>query len=124
MHYAIKRVRLRAGLPDYDTDVYQNQKTFRQKLKHERQIEFFAENSRYFDLRRWKDAQEEESMPITGCNIYMSETARDYFHTQVTLSDIPTTFNRKMYFWPISKNELNKNFRMTQNPGWNENLNF
>lgn len=48
----------------------------------------------------------------------MSETAKDYFHTQVTLSDIPTTFNRKMYFWPISKNELNKNMRMTQNPGW------
>ena len=119
MHYAIKRVRLRAGLPDYDeTDVYQSQEAFRKKLKHERQIEFFAENSRYFDLRRWKDAQEEESMPITGCNIYMSETARDYFHTQVTLSDIPTTFSRKMYFWPISKNELNKNFRMTQNPGW------
>lgn len=119
MHYAIKRVRLRAGLPDYDeTDVYQNQGAFRKALKHERQIEFFAENSRYFDLRRWKDAQKEESMPITGCNIYMSETAKDYFHTQVTLSDIPTTFNRKMYFWPISKNELNKNMRMTQNPGW------
>ena len=119
MSYAISQVRLRSGVPDYDKEsVYKSQDEFRKKLKHERQIELFAENSRYFDLRRWKDAEIEESMPIYGCNVLMSEKEKDYFHTQVILYDLPTTFNRKMYFWPISHNELNKNVRLTQNPGW------
>lgn len=118
MSDAISQIRFRAGVPDYEENVYKSQDEFRTKLKHERQIELFAENSRYYDLRRWKDADVEESMPIYGCNALMSEKEKDYFHTQVVLYDLPTTFNRKMYFWPISHNELSKNKRLTQNPGW------
>lgn len=118
MSYAISRVRIRAGLPDYEEVVYENQDEFRVKLKHERQIEFFAENSRYFDLRRWKDAEVEESQQIYGCNPLMSEKEKDLFHTQIIISDLPTTFNRKMYFWPIDHEELRRNKNLTQNPGW------
>ena len=46
----IQPVRIRAGLPDYD--VYGDPDKFRIKLKRERQIEFFAETQRYYDLRR------------------------------------------------------------------------
>lgn len=118
MSYAISRIRIRAGLPDYDEQVYKNQDEFRIKLKHERQIELFAENSRYFDLRRWRDAEVEESKQIYGHNIQMTEKEKDLFHTTVIISDVPTTFSRKMYFWPISHDELRKNNRLTQNPGW------
>ena len=118
MSYAISRIRIRAGLPDYDEQVYKNQNEFRIKLKHERQIELFAENSRYFDLRRWRDAEVEESKQIYGHNIQMTEKEKDLFHPPVIISDVPTTFSRKMYFWPISHDELRKNNRLTQNPGW------
>ena len=118
MSYAISRIRIRAGLPDYDEQIYKNQDEFRIKLKHERQIELFAENSRYFDLRRWRDAEVEESKQIYGHNIQMTEKEKDLFHTPVIISDVPTTFSRKMYFWPISHDELRKNKRLTQNPGW------
>lgn len=118
MSYAISRIRIRAGLPDYDPSVYNSQDEFRMKLKHERQIEMFAENSRYFDLRRWKDAEKEESQPVYGCNPKMTRNERDYFHQQIVISDLPTTFNRKMYFWPIKHEELRRNIRLTQNPGW------
>lgn len=121
MSFAISRVRLRAGLPNYGVDVYRDPDEFRRKLKHERQIEFFAENSRYFDLRRWKDAEKEESELVKGCNPKMSEKDKDLFHKQIVLSFIPTTFNRKMYFWPISHEELKRNKRLTQNPGWTYN---
>lgn len=118
MSYAISRIRVRAGLPDYEESVYNSQDEFRIKLKHERQIELFAENSRYFDLRRWKDAEVEESKQIYGHNIQMAEKEKDLFHTPIIISELPTTFNRKMYFWPIHHNELRKNKRLTQNPGW------
>lgn len=120
MSYAISRIRIRAGLPDYGEQVYNSQDEFRVHMKHERQIELFAENSRYFDLRRWKDAEIEESQQIYGCNPLMSEKERDLFHRQVIISDLPTTFNRKMYFWPIDHEELRKNKRLTQNPGWTD----
>ena len=56
MRYAIKRIRMRAGVPDYSEETYNNPNDFRVKLKRERQIELLGENSmRYFDLRRWKD---------------------------------------------------------------------
>ena len=118
MSDAISQIRIRAGLPDYDESVYESQDEFRVKLKHERQVEMFAENSRYFDLRRWKDADAEESQQIYGCNPLMSVKERELYHTPVIISDLPTTFNRKMYFWPIQHDELRKNSKLTQNPGW------
>lgn len=118
MSYAVSQIRIRSGLPDYDSSVYNDPNEFRVKLKHERQIEMFAENSRYFDLRRWKDAETEESQQVYGCNPLMTEKEKDLFHTQIIISDLPTTFNRKMYFWPIKHEELRRNIRLTQNPGW------
>lgn len=118
MSDAILQIRIRAGLPNYEQGVYESQDEFRVKLKHERQIELFAENSRYFDLRRWKDAEIEESQVVYGCNPLMSEKERDWYHKPIVIADLPTTFNRKMYFWPISHDELRKNKRLTQNPGW------
>lgn len=113
-------IRIRAGVSDKDVD-YGNQDSFRAKVKRERQIELMGEGHRYYDLRRWKDAPVEEALPIYGCNVLMTEQQRDLFHTPVVIPSLPTTFTRKMYFWPISHDELKKNKRLTQNPGWTYN---
>jgi starch-binding outer membrane protein, SusD/RagB family len=111
-------VRIRAGLPDYSATTYASQNLLRKALKRERYIELMGEGKRYYDLRRWKDAEVEESLPIYGCNVLMDEANRDNFYVPVKESDLQSTFTSKMYFWPISHSELQYNKRLTQEPGW------
>lgn len=112
----IQPVRIRAGLPDYD--VYGDPDKFRIKLKRERQIEFFAEGHRYWDLRRWCDAPIEESLPVYGCNIYATKSSAASFHTPVETPSLKSSFSTKMWFYPIHYYIMKRNVLMTQNPGW------
>lgn len=111
-------VRIRAGLPDYTTSTYGSQDELRKALKRERMIELLGEGKRYFDLRRWKDAEVEEALQIYGCNVIMDRSRRDEFHQPVAIYNLSSTFSPKMYFWPIRHDELKHNKRLTQTPGW------
>ncbi len=115
---AIAPVRIRAGVPDYDMDIYHDQASLRQKIKHERQIELLGENQRYYDLRRWKDASVEEGQQIYGYNTLMTKDNAERFYEIVQVPLLQTSFSKKMYFWPVDWDELRKNNRLTQAPGW------
>ena len=114
----MSQIRIRAGLPDFDQTIYDDPDEFRKCLKRERQIELFAEGHRYYDLRRWKDASKEEVVQVYGCNMNLESAQREAFHSPVVISSLPSVFVKKMYFWPISHDELRKNRKLTQNPGW------
>lgn len=116
----IKPIRMRAGIPDFSDQTYNDQGLFRISLKRERQIEFFAECKRYYDLRRWRDAELEENLPIFGYNIDMSASSwLKFYEEEVALtSKFPKYFNQRMYLWPIPQYELTRNKKLTQNPGW------
>jgi hypothetical protein len=43
----INMIRNRAGLPDFTGDITE-------ALRYERKIEFFNEDNRWYDIRRWK----------------------------------------------------------------------
>lgn len=118
MKNAIKPIRIRAGLPNYKQEVYDDAKLFRKTLKRERQIELFAEGHRYYDLRRWMDAPREEATPVYGCNMYLDRDMRKEFYIPTVVASMPAVFIKKMYFWPISHGELKRNSQLTQNPGW------
>lgn len=121
MQRGIHPVRIRAGVPDYSANVYNDKAELRKKLKQERFVELLAEGQRYYDLRRWMDADEEESLPVYGCNVLMSSDKPDLFHQPVAVWALKSSFSDKMWFWPISLTELKRNNRLTQNPGWNYN---
>ena len=122
MKATVLPVRLRAGLPNYDEigvgNPYSNPEELRVHLKRERQIEFLGENQRYYDLRRWKDAPVEESQMIYGCNTTVPKEYREYFYEQVVVPSVQTSWSMRKYFWPVSYDELRKNARLTQAPGW------
>jgi len=114
----IAPLRMRAGVPNYDFSVFSDKDVLRETLKHERQIELLGENQRYYDLRRWKDAPVEEAEQIYGYNTLMTKQNANLFYTPVRVPILQTVFSKKMYFWPIDLDELRKNKRMTQAPGW------
>lgn len=122
MKSAVRPVRVRSGVPNFDdidgTDPYLNADELRALLKKERQIEFLGENQRYYDLRRWMDAPEEESQMIYGCNTTVPKEYREFFYEQVVVPSVQTSWSMKKYFWPIDYEELRRNARLTQAPGW------
>ncbi len=120
MKKGIQPVRIRAGIPDYTDDIYQDPEKFRIKLKRERQIELFAETHRYFDLRRWCDAPLEEPKHVYGCNAYCTKEQYVLFHTPVETPTLPSIFTTKMWFWPINHTELKRNKELVQNVGWTD----
>jgi len=90
-----------------------SQSELRNAIKHERRVELAFEDHRYWDLRRWKDAEAVLSQPIMGVVIGSDN---------VTLSVVKVTdrtFNSKMNFYPIPQNAIiRSNNVLTQNPGW------
>lgn len=120
MHNCIRPIRVRSGLPDYEDNVYANESTFTKAIKHERQIEFFGEAKRYWDLNRWLDAMVEENMKIMGCNMEMSDSGdqKQRFYSPVVITLMPKSFLERQYLWPLPTGELKRNAKVTQNPGW------
>ena len=121
MKGAIQQVRYRAGLPDYDVvepGIYDDVTKMRAKIQRERQIEFFGETARWYDVRRWKTAKEEFNTRVWGMSTMMNKNQAEAFHIPSEVSQYAPLFTERMYFWPIDKSELKRNLRLTQNPGW------
>ncbi len=89
-----------------------NQSELRDAIKHERRIELAFEDHRYWDLRRWKDAENVLSQSITG----VVNQPDGSFETTVVAS---RTYDAKMNFYPIPENAIiRSNGILSQNEGW------
>lgn len=116
------QIRYRAGLPGITPAEAGNYDTMKGLIKHERQIEFFFEDHRYYDLRRWMDAPEVMRTPVTGLDVAAKGAERQSFYTTKIWNTEPAmkrVWNNKMYFYPIDQNVLDKNGKLVQSPGWN-----
>ena len=87
---------------------------FREIVQQERMIELVFEGQRFWDLRRWKRAQEFYNQDIRGWNRF-GETTEEYY--QVLTFAIPKFITRD-YLWPISEGDMIRNPNLVQNPGW------
>ena len=121
MVYYFNQVRYRAGLPGITTADASDYEMMKSLLKQEWQVEFFNEDHRYYDLRRWMDAPDAYRKPITGLDVNAKTSERQAFYTVRvwnTETAMKRVWNDKMYFYPIDQNVLDKNGRLVQNPGW------
>jgi hypothetical protein len=120
----LNKIRKRAGIPDVQTawtkfsnnpTKYTTKEGLRAIIKQERLIELAFEGSRFWDLRRWKDAAGALNAPITGWSITQSETVSYYqprvLHQQQFIAP-------RDYLFPIRQYNLTVNPELVQNPGW------
>lgn len=119
----LNKVRERAGIPGVQEAwaQYSNRPDkpgtkdgLRDIVHQERMVEMAFEGSRFWDLRRWKTAQDEMTKPMTGWDIAQEDAQ---FYYQIRTVFIPT-FQLKDYLWPILRDEIVVNSKLVQNPGW------
>ncbi|HJT72742.1 MAG TPA: RagB/SusD family nutrient uptake outer membrane protein, partial [Chitinophaga sp.] len=111
----LDKVRERAGLPGVVTSwsQYSNNPTkfasqdgLRKIIHQERGIELVFEGQRFWDLRRWKEADEELNKDITGWNI-TGKTADSYYKERLIFSQ--NFVAPRDYFWPIGNYDTRRN---------------
>ena len=113
---AINQVRSRAGLPNINA-LLGDKEALRSCVSRERRLEFTFEHKRYFDILRWKIAENVLSKPGYGINkdvnLPIGDYTADKFVGQQRVFEVS-----KHYLWPIPQNAIDKNPNLTQNPGW------
>jgi hypothetical protein len=118
VYEAVERIRERAGLDPFHLPQGLSKVEMREKIRHERYIELAFEQKRYWDLRRWKIA-EEKLNGKTFHAMYITKIGEDlYSYEAKPFSQTPYVFQEKMYFMPIPQREMEKNPNLDQNPGW------
>lgn len=117
----VNNVRARVGLSALRN---LNQDQFREAVLRERACELGFEEVRWFDLIRWNRA-EDFRKTLYGLEIAMksgqpADNAKSFTYKKVALSKRAwaDNWNSKWYLSPIPQTEINKNYGMTQNPGW------
>ncbi|WP_299551491.1 RagB/SusD family nutrient uptake outer membrane protein [Seonamhaeicola sp.] len=91
-----------------------NKVGLRDIIQQERMIELAFEGQRFWDLRRWKLAEQYYNQPYKGWNIE-AETPEDYY---IPVTGLVRSFSFKEYLWPIRTNEILTNPNLIQNVGW------
>jgi hypothetical protein len=123
---AVNEIRNRSGLPDLPTGLTQEE--MRQRIIKEWAVEFFHEEKRYWDIKRWLIGEEIVTVNGTpqgtfnGPVMYglvirkmTGTTPQDYSYTRYKIED--RVFHKRMYLDPFRLSEVNKGY-IVQNPGY------
>lgn len=115
---AIRDIRKRAGIEGddgtYGIDNNITCQAMRDIIRNERRVEMAFEEQRYWDIRRWKIAEDIFNKPIKGLTITLIAGNMQFQEKDV----INTKFDYRRYLYPIPYSEVNKNSNMIQNPKW------
>lgn len=110
---AVNLVRKRAGQPDLPTGL--SQAAMRDRIRHERRIELAFEGKYFYDIMRWKTAEQIFSQPIYGMKITSQNGKLVYEKVPVRKVKFDPSKN---YRQPIPQYALDQNPKLTQNPGY------
>jgi len=91
------------------------QDQMRQRLKKERQVELAFEEHRFWDLRRWKDAETVLNQPAMGMRVLFNQADTTYTYQPFEVEQ--RVFNPRFYWYPIPRKEVLKGY-VKQNNGW------
>lgn len=125
----LNKIRYRAGMPA----ITSSGADLLEAYINERRVELAYEEHRYHDARRWMIADQTlgrgiKVMKVTAtlkagatprAPYQYDPTVYNYTYTVVDNNDNETrTWDDKMYFMPLSRDEINRNELLVQNPGY------
>lgn len=119
----LDQIRSRAGLPGIET-VYPgaigNKDLMRKYILRERQVELCFESDRYYTLIRRLLLGANENQTIYGLNVNTDDQGQGFsfgaFYNKTLFQK--RVWNNKMYLFPISQYQLDRDRALVQNPGW------
>jgi hypothetical protein len=125
----LNKVRYRVGMPA----MTESGAELMARYQNERNIEMLFEEQRFFDVRRWMTAPTElgkqaQIIIITG-RLKPGKTVTTYKYSKENydysykVQDLGTgkenrRWNDKVYFLPINRDEVKRNSKLVQNPGY------
>ena len=125
----LNKIRFRAGMPA----LTESGDALKQRMRNEKRIEMYLEEQRYHDTRRWMIAPTTLGRKANGININGTLKAgknvtlykydpTNYDYTYKVFEIDPGKENRawldKQYYLPIHRDEINRNNKLVQNPGY------
>lgn len=126
----LNKVRFRSGMPA----LTETGDALKQRLRNEKRVEMYLEEQRYHDTRRWMIAPTTLGRKANGINVTGVAKAgatipnpyrfdpNAFSYTYKVFEIDPGKENRawldKMYYLPIHRDEMNRNNKLVQNPGY------
>jgi hypothetical protein len=111
------RKRARGEKMDVLPDITATGDALLEKIRHERRIELAFEEHRYFDVRRWKIAEQTENKPAIKIQILRDDDTGKKTYTFDVVQE--RKFLPQHYLMPIPRSEILKNSLLEQNPYYN-----
>ncbi len=109
---ALNRVRERAGMPP-KTEITED------ILQNERLVELSWENHSYWDLRRWRIAQEVlDGVRMAGIKWFYNYETKKYMVDLINAEGVPRIFQSHYYYLPLGISRVTENPNMVENPGY------
>ena len=117
----IEPIRTRAGLSQnlrFETFAGLD---LRDRIRNERKIEMAFEDQRYWDVRRWRIAEEALSVQIQGLRSlrHVDGAGNETFtYDEFDAETLKMNFNSEHYYLPIGQDRRNNNSKLLENPGY------
>ena len=109
---ALNRVRERAGMPP-KTEITED------ILQNERLVELSWENHSYWDLRRWRIAQEVlDGVRMAGVKWFYLYETKKYAVELIKAEGVPRLFQAHNYYLPLGTARVAENPNLAENPGY------
>lgn len=120
VYQQLKDIRKRAGITAGPEGLYglkddMDKEEMQEAIRNERRTELAFEEQRYWDVRRWKIAEDVLNKTLTGMKI-TAVTGGGFTYEIVTAGKV--MFGTHMYLYPIPFSEITKNANLLQNSGW------
>ena len=114
VHNAVNLIRARVSMPALPNTLTQSE--MRARIKNERRVELCFEEHRFYDVRRWKEAEIYFNKPVTGINITADAAGNPITFQRFQVQN--RVFETKHYFFPFPQEQVDLGTNLKQNTGW------